>query len=154
LKNPVLGSYITAKEKSFFLGTYSPDCFNSNLYEFQNAKLNNTELSVSDATRTIQTPTRIQGATFESEEILWVANNTKKFGQFQRIALDGSAPATSWRIMRGVEGIIFNKNNELWTVSESGTKNYQDWIYSMPGLLKINKDKLIPTEQQEVKCVR
>jgi hypothetical protein len=153
LDKPVLGSYITTKKDSFFLGTYSPDCAHSKLYEFSNLKLDRPSLSVDDATRTIQTPSRLQGAAFESEEILWVASNKKNFGLLQRIALDGSAPPTSWRIMRGVEGIVFHKQNELWTVSESGTKHYQDWSHSMPALLKFNKSKLNASKEEDVACL-
>ena len=154
LDKPVLGSYITTKKDSFFLGTYSPDCANSKLYEFANSKLSNTSLSADDAIQTIQTPSRLQGAAFESDQVLWVSSNRKNFGLLQRIALDGSVPPTSWRIMRGVEGIVFNKQHELWTVSESGTKHYQDWSHAMPALLKLNKSRLDPSKREDVTCLR
>jgi hypothetical protein len=134
-------------------------------------------LGIDDVEQTVSLPRGSQGVTFVGDSNqMWVSASNSRFGCLYKMSYPSnksSSPANilqTYRAPRGIEDLEFGRGNSIWSVSESGSLTYMNWLngsareanqrvffplvfnISLAGLTDISKQPLDPNIGSTPSC--
>lgn len=126
LRGGVKGSFTASEADGFWTGEYARND-NGRLYKFPWAALAKGELTPADAIDTIAAPIYSQGAAIDNDGMLWVTRSGSRFGELVKLDRKSGATVARYEMPAGAEGISFEADGSIWTLSESGSRRWSEW---------------------------
>lgn len=152
LKGDVEGAFATTDGKMLWLGPYVRK-MGWKIYAFDFEKLRQRpdgSLSEKDAASSLPAGERIQGAAFDGLGNLWLSHTTsKKDGLLSRHDAKTGAEIEIYRVPGGIEGLVFDPNGRLWSVSEAGSRRWLDKPMFYPLLFALDVTALRPEKPSD-----
>jgi len=84
----------------------------------------------------------VQGTAFDSTGALWLSTSDSRHGLLVRSDSPGQAPTARHAMVIGMEGLAFDAQGALWSVSEAGSLRWQRWGVHYPVLFRIDPARL------------
>ncbi|HUS97228.1 MAG TPA: hypothetical protein VMX97_10845 [Hyphomicrobiaceae bacterium] len=140
LAGDVKGSFAAGQGPFLWLGTYRRDG-DGRLYKFSAANLPE-KIDETSAVHSLPLPLRSQGATFDHKGRLWVSQSSGGFGSITILDPTSGDVLKRYETAIGVEDLSFDKNGQLWTVSEAGSIRWSKWHQFFPVIYRLDVSKL------------
>ncbi|MEW6262828.1 MAG: hypothetical protein AB1641_07100 [Thermodesulfobacteriota bacterium] len=144
LRGEVKGSFI-AFDGALFAGSFEREATKAkghflplSVFETHNGKT----VDESAAIRSISLPQEAQGAAFDKAGNLWIAASSSRYGLLYRVDGKTGQVATRSEMVVGIEGIAFDDEDRLWSVSEAGSLRWRRWSKTFPVLFRVDLHKL------------
>jgi hypothetical protein len=101
-------------------------------------------LTTSMASAVVPIPTYGQGAAVAPEGALWVARSDIGWGFLDKLDRTTGRFEARYRVPAGIEGIAFDRQGQLWCVSEAGARHLP-WRYPFfPLIFRLDPARLAP----------
>jgi hypothetical protein len=146
LGGEVKGSFIAFDGKALFSGTYDKDASRSKGHYLPLSIFSTHDgrtVDQSNAIATIPLPPLAQGATFDKAGNLWITSSSSRLGALYRVDAKTGAIASRYEIVIGVEGMAFDDDGLLWSISEAGSLRWQRWSHAFPVVFRFDPGKLV-----------
>jgi hypothetical protein len=137
LSDGVKGSFAASEEDGFWLGQYERTEI-GRIHKFPWAALAKKELTRADAIEEVAAPLYSQGATFDGAGGFWVMRSGSMLGELVRLDRKTSAVVERFQMPVGAEGISFESGGALWTLSEAGSRRWNEWKAFYPLALRFD----------------
>jgi hypothetical protein len=82
------------------------------------------------------------GHAFDRTGALWLSTSDSRHGLLARSDSPGQAPTARHAMVIGMEGLAFDAQGALWSVSEAGSLRWQRWGVHFPVLFRIDPARL------------
>lgn len=145
LSGELKGSFIDVDGHSVFIGSYEKDAAKAkghflpiSVFDTHNGKT----VSEAAAVRLIPLPQEAQGATSDNAGNLWITASSSRFGLLYKLDSKTGQAASIFEMVIGIEGIAFDDEGRLWSVSEAGSLRWQKWRKTFPVLFRVDLSKL------------
>jgi len=138
---PLRGSFLAYRDGALWIGVYTkpePGRIVRIPLEFIDANPQLLELREEQASASLATATRSQGASFDAEGFLWLSQSSSQFGRLQKLDPKTGKVLASYAAVAGIEDLGFDADGMLWAVSEAGSKRWFNWPTYYPVLFSID----------------
>lgn len=145
LAGELLGSFTAFDGRDLWIGTYTRDAAKAKLYRLGLGLFDDHDgrgIRENLALEAIPIPVEAQGATFDAGGSLWVSTSSSMTGALHRLDRKTGAVVARHEMVIGIEGLAFDGEGRLWSVSESGARKYLSWSKYFPLLFAIDTAKL------------
>ena len=86
--------------------------------------------------------TEAQGAAFDKQGNLWLTFSSSKHGRLQKVDPNSGKVLVDYEMVIGIEGIGFDEDRRLWSVSEAGSLRWSKWPKTFPVIFQLDVTKL------------
>lgn len=131
LAGAVKGSFAASTADGLWLGGYER-ADGARLFKFSWSVLDKPQISDADAISAVPLPAFAQGAAFDPAGRLWIMRSGSEFGELVRIDQASGAVEARFKMPAGAEGISFETDGMLWTLSEAGSRRWNNWSAFYP----------------------
>lgn len=146
LGGEVKGAFAAFDGKDLWVGVYDRDEAKSKLYRFPlsifeefNGKGRLTE---ERALAALPVPKEAQGAAFDHAGNLWTTSSGSRFGRLHKLDPKSGEVRAAYEMAIGIEGIGFDEEGKLWSVSEAGSRRWSRWTSTFPIVFQVEVEKL------------
>lgn len=145
LRGELKGSFVHFDGTALLVGSYEKDPARArghflplSLFETHNGH----SVGARAALRSIALPPESQGAAFDAAGKLWVAASSSRFGRLYRLDGQSGQIEREHEMVIGIEGLAFDADGGLWSVSEAGSLRWRQWSKTFPVLFRVDVGKL------------
>ena len=138
---PLRGSFIAYRDGALWIGVYTkpePGRVLRFPLKLIDANPQWLELREEQASASVETAPRSQGASFDREGFLWLSQSSSQFGRLQKVDPKNGKVLASYAAVAGIEDLGFDVDGTLWAVSEAGSKRWFNWPTYYPVLFSID----------------
>lgn len=140
------GSFAAFDGRDLWLGVYDKDEAKSRLYRFPLSIFEEFSgkgvLTEDRALAALPVPKEAQGAAFGPGGSLWTTSSGSRFGKLYKLHPKTGAVLASHEMAAGIEGIAFDGEGKLWSVSEAGSQRWSRWTTTFPIVFRVDVEKL------------
>lgn len=138
---PLRGSFLAYRDGALWIGVYTkaePGRVLRFPLDMIDAHPQWLELREEQASASLATATRSQGASFDAKGFLWLSQSSSRFGRLQKVDPKTGKVLASYDAVAGIEDLGFDADGMLWAVSEAGSKRWFNWSTYYPVLFSID----------------
>ena len=138
---PLRGSFLAYRDGALWIGVYTrpePGRIVRFPLKLIDAHPQWLELREEQASASLATATRSQGAAFDRDGFLWLSQSSSQFGRLQKVDPKSGKVLASYAAVDGIEDLGFDADGRLWAVSEAGSKRWFNWPTYYPILFSID----------------
>lgn len=147
IRRGLRGTFLSTSPDGLLLGSFDHKRNVTVVRTFPWRVLGYREISPSDASDTVDLLPRTQGAGRDANGNLWTSSQ----GNPNLLSLMSPAGEVlrSFPFLRGLQGVVYDENGMIWTVSESGAGAYANRADIYPAIMQVDPRKLtgIVTQQ-------
>ena len=145
LQAPLRGSFLAYGDGALWIGEYRKPG-EGRLWRVPLAALESPaepgRLGERDATGSLPAAEASQGAAFDAQGRLWLTQSSSQYGRLQTVDPADGRVLAAYAAVAGIEGLDFDREGMIWTVSEAGAKRWLNWPTFAPLLLRIDPARL------------
>lgn len=138
----VKGSFASGSADALWVGAFEREA-GAKLYRFSHQQLGGkATLTEADASGQVALPTHAQGGAFDAAGRLWISRSTGSFGELVRLDAASGAVQARYEMPAGLEDLGFDAQGRLWTLSEAGSRRWNQWATFYPLVFALDPAKL------------
>lgn len=138
----VKGSFAAGGASALWVGAFEREA-GAKLYQISHQRIGEkATVTEADASAQVVLPTHAQGGAFDAAGKLWISRSTGAFGELVRMNAVTGAVEARYEMPAGLEDLGFDAQGRLWTLSEAGSRRWNQWATFFPLVFAIDPAKL------------
>jgi DNA-binding beta-propeller fold protein YncE len=146
LKEPLKGSFVDFDGKNLWIGASEKPPAEAKAYKlspdvFSGSK-GKERVGLEKALSSIPIPNLANGMAFDSKGDMWISASNSKLGRLYKIDPASGKVLLQHDTVIGIEDLGFDREDNLWAVSEAGSRRWSKWSQRYPVIFKIKPQML------------